>query len=294
MIRLLHESLRVGRRPRVRNGFLLGQLFSTDVLFCPSAQLCPIYSPVNIPRDSRIAAATTPENLASIFGVPPSGPPSDSAFVFCRPVTWHKSRRISLLQTLSCPEPRRVRRKKTSTPLQSGKSRLFLQNTRGGGVSVTAPSASPRLFPSLTLSPLCFHGLTNCFSRKPFVLITLCVAPRGVPPLHAPSFISDQWRSIPAHLRSLPHAIIRSSTSPIGAFRMRSRILALASLLAAASLSAQNSALDAKVDQELPSLVTTYKALHAAPELSHHEDKTAAMLAHELRGFGYDVTAHVG
>jgi len=75
---------------------------------------------------------------------------------------------------------------------------------------------------------------------------------------------------------------------------MRSRILALASLLAAASLSAQNSALDAKVDQELPSLVTTYKALHAAPELSHHEDKTAAMLARELRGFGYDVTEHVG
>src|SRR6266436_2622212 len=30
---------------------------------------------------------------------------------------------------------------------------------------------------SAGLSPLCFHGLTNCFSRKPFVLITICVAP---------------------------------------------------------------------------------------------------------------------
>src|SRR5882762_3110154 len=55
---------------------------------------------------------------------------------------------------------------------------------------------------AVILSPLCFHGLTNCFSRKPFILITICVAPRGVPPLHAPRFISDQWRSIPAHPRS--------------------------------------------------------------------------------------------
>jgi len=75
---------------------------------------------------------------------------------------------------------------------------------------------------------------------------------------------------------------------------MRACFLALACLLIAAAAAAQNSALDAKVDQELPSLVATYKALHAAPELSHHEDKTAAMLAHELRGFGYDVTEHVG
>jgi hippurate hydrolase len=57
---------------------------------------------------------------------------------------------------------------------------------------------------------------------------------------------------------------------------------------------AQNSSVDAKVDRELPSLVSTYKALHAAPELSHHEDKTAALLANELRGAGYDVTEHVG
>jgi hypothetical protein len=34
---------------------------------------------------------------------------------------------------------------------------------------------------SAYLSPLCFHGLTNCFSRKPFVLITICVAPGCAP-----------------------------------------------------------------------------------------------------------------
>src|SRR6266853_4773099 len=32
------------------------------------------------------------------------------------------------------------------------------------------------------LSPLCFHGLTNCFYSKPFVLMNICVAPRVSPP----------------------------------------------------------------------------------------------------------------
>jgi hypothetical protein len=32
------------------------------------------------------------------------------------------------------------------------------------------------------LSPLCFHGLTNCFSRKPFIFKNICVAPRVYPP----------------------------------------------------------------------------------------------------------------
>src|SRR5437763_3111822 len=52
--------------------------------------------------------------------------------------------------------------------------------------------------------------------------------------------------------------------------------------------------LDAAVDRELPSLVAAYKALHAAPELSHHEEKTSAFVAKELRALGYDVTEHVG
>src|SRR6267378_3318115 len=35
--------------------------------------------------------------------------------------------------------------------------------------------------PASVLSPLCFHGLTNCFSRKPFVFRKICVATPGVP-----------------------------------------------------------------------------------------------------------------
>ena len=48
------------------------------------------------------------------------------------------------------------------------------------------------------------------------------------------------------------------------------------------------------VGKELPGLVTIYQGLHAAPELSHHEEKTSALLAEELREAGYTVTERVG
>src|ERR1051326_6745957 len=54
------------------------------------------------------------------------------------------------------------------------------------------------------------------------------------------------------------------------------------------------SSLDAMIDREIGQLVTTYKMLHAAPELSHYEAKTSAFLAEQLRSFGYTVTEHVG
>ena len=48
------------------------------------------------------------------------------------------------------------------------------------------------------------------------------------------------------------------------------------------------------VDRQSANLLATYKSLHAAPELSHHEEKTSALLAGELRAAGYAVTEHVG
>jgi amidohydrolase len=48
------------------------------------------------------------------------------------------------------------------------------------------------------------------------------------------------------------------------------------------------------VDKQFPSLLTTYKGLHAAPELSHHEAQTSALLAAEMRKVGYTVTERVG
>ncbi len=48
------------------------------------------------------------------------------------------------------------------------------------------------------------------------------------------------------------------------------------------------------LDKQLPGLVDTYKGIHARPELSHHEERTSALLATELRKVGYIVTEHVG
>ena len=77
---------------------------------------------------------------------------------------------------------------------------------------------------------------------------------------------------------------------------MRNRICLLVFLcifpLATAALAQQS--LDAMIDRDIASLVATYKALHAAPELSHHEEKTAAFFATQLRALGYTVTERVG
>jgi amidohydrolase len=78
---------------------------------------------------------------------------------------------------------------------------------------------------------------------------------------------------------------------------MRNRICLLISfftcMAAIATVNAQQS-LDAMIDRDLASLVTTYKTLHAAPELSHHEEKTAAFFANQLRAMGYTVTERIG
>ncbi|MBA2270752.1 MAG: amidohydrolase [Chthoniobacterales bacterium] len=47
-------------------------------------------------------------------------------------------------------------------------------------------------------------------------------------------------------------------------------------------------------EAELPSLLTIYKELHAHPELSGKEEKTAAFIAKELRAVGCEVTEKVG
>src|SRR5713226_7958738 len=52
--------------------------------------------------------------------------------------------------------------------------------------------------------------------------------------------------------------------------------------------------LDAMVNREIAQLVATYKMLHAAPELSHREEKTSAFFAAQLRALGFTVTEHVG
>lgn len=51
---------------------------------------------------------------------------------------------------------------------------------------------------------------------------------------------------------------------------------------------------DQFIEAELPSLVALYEELHANPELSLHEEETAARMAAELRNAGYKVTTQVG
>jgi hippurate hydrolase len=74
---------------------------------------------------------------------------------------------------------------------------------------------------------------------------------------------------------------------------MRLKAIALAVVLAGTAVGAQGD-LDARISTELPSLLTIYKQLHAAPELGGHEEKTGAFIAGELRTLGFTVTDHIG
>jgi amidohydrolase len=67
-----------------------------------------------------------------------------------------------------------------------------------------------------------------------------------------------------------------------------------AGILLSLSIAVAGADLQPLVDQQVPSLLAVYKDLHAHPELSHHEEKTSAFVADELRQAGYTVTGHVG
>lgn len=73
----------------------------------------------------------------------------------------------------------------------------------------------------------------------------------------------------------------------------KSFLLALILISVRGSATAQQS-LDSMIDREIAQLVSTYKMLHASPELSHYEVKTSAFVADQLRALGYTVTDHVG
>jgi amidohydrolase len=70
-------------------------------------------------------------------------------------------------------------------------------------------------------------------------------------------------------------------------------VLSLPSLAAPPARTAEASPL-AGFDAEWPSLRSLYFDLHRNPELSLHEEKTAAKLAARMRALGYEVTEHVG
>ena len=62
----------------------------------------------------------------------------------------------------------------------------------------------------------------------------------------------------------------------------------------AMDVAADKAAVDKVLDAEYPHLDALYKDIHAHPELGHHETRTAAILAKEMRDLGFEVTEHVG
>ena len=52
--------------------------------------------------------------------------------------------------------------------------------------------------------------------------------------------------------------------------------------------------LDAWLDRNLADLLETYRQIHANPELSLEEEKTAARVANGLRAAGYEVITQIG
>jgi hippurate hydrolase len=65
-------------------------------------------------------------------------------------------------------------------------------------------------------------------------------------------------------------------------------------LLLPLTANAQQLSIDAMIERDMASMLSTYKMLHAAPELSHREEKTSVFFAGELRKLGYTVTERLG
>jgi amidohydrolase len=75
--------------------------------------------------------------------------------------------------------------------------------------------------------------------------------------------------------------------------KIRSLLILLLSMWVAPLILAQQTP-QSLADAELPSLLGIYKDIHTHPELSGYEERTAALVAKELRAAGCQVTEHVG
>src|SRR5213592_3228462 len=75
--------------------------------------------------------------------------------------------------------------------------------------------------------------------------------------------------------------------------KIRSFPIFLLTILPALSIFAQQTP-QSLADAELPSLLAIYKDIHSHPELSRHEERTALLIAKELRAAGCQVTEHLG
>jgi hippurate hydrolase len=76
--------------------------------------------------------------------------------------------------------------------------------------------------------------------------------------------------------------------------KLCSLLLFLVSVAASQFVFAQETSVEKAATGELPSLLSIYKDIHAHPELSTREEKTAALIAKELRAAGCEVTENFG
>jgi hippurate hydrolase len=95
-------------------------------------------------------------------------------------------------------------------------------------------------------------------------------------------------------LRLNPISLQRSEVNRVIRHGVVFAVVGLVASSLVAQSSVTNSDLTSSTEKQLPALIDTYKSLHRNPELSHHEEKTAAFVAAELRKLGYTVTEHVG
>src|ERR1041384_4554496 len=72
------------------------------------------------------------------------------------------------------------------------------------------------------------------------------------------------------------------------------KLLLLITAFAVLALNVNGQSLDAMIDRDIASWLTTYRNLHLAPELSHREEKTSAFVAGELSKLGFTVTERIG
>lgn len=72
------------------------------------------------------------------------------------------------------------------------------------------------------------------------------------------------------------------------------KLFLVSAAFAVLAVNVNGQSLDAMIERDIASWLTTYKMLHAAPELSHREEKTSAFVAGELRKLGFTVTERIG
>lgn len=76
--------------------------------------------------------------------------------------------------------------------------------------------------------------------------------------------------------------------------RMKARSWIFLPLIFLPALALAQQTSQSLTDAELPSLLAIYKDVHAHPELSMHEERSAAMVVKELKAAGCEVTEHFG